>query len=72
MHYDVRILYVGHESGTRLRSTGGSREELRATYRRDGRVLAVATIGCDLESLRAEFELERRLLPKDQRVKAMR
>jgi NADPH-dependent 2,4-dienoyl-CoA reductase/sulfur reductase-like enzyme/nitrite reductase/ring-hydroxylating ferredoxin subunit len=59
-HYDASINYVGHaEKWDRVDIDGRVQEkDCRATYRRDGRVLAVATIGRDLESLRAELEFE--------------
>jgi apoptosis-inducing factor 3 len=60
MHYDVSILYVGHAEGWDKVEIDGRPEakDCRVTYRRDGKVLAVATIGRDLESLRAERDLE--------------
>lgn len=60
MHYDVPILYVGHaEKWDRVEIDGQvEARDCRVTYRRAGRVFAVATIGRDAENLRAEVELE--------------
>jgi NADPH-dependent 2,4-dienoyl-CoA reductase/sulfur reductase-like enzyme len=61
MHYDVSILYVGHaEKWDKVETLGQvEAKDCRVTYRRAGRILAVATIGRDAESLRSELELER-------------
>jgi apoptosis-inducing factor 3 len=59
-HYDVSISYVGHAARwDRIELTGNlAGNDCRATFLREGRRLAVVTIGRDLESLRAELELE--------------
>jgi NADPH-dependent 2,4-dienoyl-CoA reductase/sulfur reductase-like enzyme/nitrite reductase/ring-hydroxylating ferredoxin subunit len=59
-HYDVTIRYVGHAEHWDSVRVDGSLEALDAqvTFLRGGRPLAVATIGRDRESLRAEVTLE--------------
>jgi NADPH-dependent 2,4-dienoyl-CoA reductase/sulfur reductase-like enzyme/nitrite reductase/ring-hydroxylating ferredoxin subunit len=60
MHYDMSISYVGHAEGWDSLAVDGSIEkrDCRVAFVRSGRTLAVATIGRDLDSLRAERELE--------------
>ncbi|HEY2463719.1 MAG TPA: FAD-dependent oxidoreductase [Steroidobacteraceae bacterium] len=59
-HYDLTVNYVGHaESWDAIDIDGSlSSRDCTATYRRGGRVLAVASIARDLESLQAELDLE--------------
>jgi len=59
-HYDVTISYVGHASswnGLEIRGDLAARSAC-AIYRRDSRVVAVATIGRDRVSLEVEAALE--------------
>jgi apoptosis-inducing factor 3 len=58
--YDLTIAYVGHaERWDEIRIDGDvAARDCRVAYRRDGKTLAVATIGRDRESLLAELELE--------------
>ncbi|MDE2166750.1 MAG: FAD-dependent oxidoreductase [Alphaproteobacteria bacterium] len=60
MHYDMPILYVGHAERWNEIDIDGrtSDKNCRVTYRHDGRILAVATIGRDLECLKAELAFE--------------
>jgi 3-phenylpropionate/trans-cinnamate dioxygenase ferredoxin reductase subunit len=59
-HYDKVINYVGHaERWERVEIDGDpAAHDCAVSYWRDGRKLAVATVGRDLESLRAEVALE--------------
>jgi NADPH-dependent 2,4-dienoyl-CoA reductase/sulfur reductase-like enzyme/nitrite reductase/ring-hydroxylating ferredoxin subunit len=59
-HYDVTIRYVGHAERWDRVTVDGSLDARDASvgFMRDGRTLAVATVGRDRESLRAEVELE--------------
>jgi NADPH-dependent 2,4-dienoyl-CoA reductase/sulfur reductase-like enzyme/nitrite reductase/ring-hydroxylating ferredoxin subunit len=59
-HYDLTINYVGHaESWDAIDIDGSLRlHDCAVTYKRAGRILAVASIARDLESLKAERELE--------------
>ena len=60
-HYDVAISYVGHASSwddLEIRGNLAARDA-SAIYRRNGRVIAVATIGRDHLSLAVEAALER-------------
>ena len=59
-HYDVTINYVGHAESWDATDIEGSlsSHDCAVTYRRGGRILAVATIARDLESLEAERDLE--------------
>jgi NADPH-dependent 2,4-dienoyl-CoA reductase/sulfur reductase-like enzyme len=59
-HYDVSINYVGHAERWDEVVIDGSLEALDCSveYRRDGRTLAIATIGRDRASLEAEVRME--------------
>jgi 3-phenylpropionate/trans-cinnamate dioxygenase ferredoxin reductase subunit len=59
-HYDTSISYVGHAESWDNAEVSGSSDtrDLRVEYRKDGRRLAVATVGRDLESLEAEATFE--------------
>jgi len=59
-HYDVAINYVGHADSFDAAVIDGSlsAHDCAVSYRRRERSLAVATIGRDLQSLRAERTLE--------------
>jgi NADPH-dependent 2,4-dienoyl-CoA reductase/sulfur reductase-like enzyme/nitrite reductase/ring-hydroxylating ferredoxin subunit len=60
-HYDVSINYVGHaEKWDRVDVSGdASRHDVAIRFIREGRLLALATLFRDEESLRAEIEMER-------------
>ena len=59
-HYDLTINYVGHAESWDAIDIDGSlhSRDCTVTYRRAGRILAVASISRDLESLEAERDLE--------------
>jgi NADPH-dependent 2,4-dienoyl-CoA reductase/sulfur reductase-like enzyme/nitrite reductase/ring-hydroxylating ferredoxin subunit len=59
-HFDLTINYVGHaESWDAIDIDGSlSSRDCTVTYRRGGRILAMASISRDLKSLEAERELE--------------
>ena len=58
--FDLTINYVGHAAGADLARIDGDLEQRDCAirYERGGRLAAVATISRDLESLKAELELE--------------
>jgi apoptosis-inducing factor 3 len=60
-HYDVQISYVGHaEAWDRIDVEGEiAKKNCKLAFVRKNKTLAVATIGRDLESLRAEVAMER-------------
>ena len=60
-HYDVTIQYVGHaEHWDRISIDGApAARDCAVRYLKAGRTLALATIGRDVESLRAEIEFKR-------------
>ena len=60
-HYDVPINYVGHAEGFDEIAVDGdvAKRDCVVRYRRNGRVLAVASINRDRDSLLAEVAMER-------------
>jgi hypothetical protein len=64
-HYDVPINYVGHaERWDEVAVEGDiAARDYMVRYKRDGRVLAVASIYRDLESLQAELAMEQERAP---------
>ncbi len=61
-HYDIAINYVGHTVGwDRLETEGDAAErDFRVRFIKDGRAAATATVYRDIDSLRAEAEMEAR------------
>jgi NADPH-dependent 2,4-dienoyl-CoA reductase/sulfur reductase-like enzyme/nitrite reductase/ring-hydroxylating ferredoxin subunit len=59
-HYDISFRYVGHAEHWDAIALDGSlaAQDCAVAYRRDGRTLAVLTLGRDAASLEAEFALE--------------
>jgi NADPH-dependent 2,4-dienoyl-CoA reductase/sulfur reductase-like enzyme/nitrite reductase/ring-hydroxylating ferredoxin subunit len=59
-HYDVTIAYVGHAEGWDRIEVDGNLDahDGRVAYWKNGKRLAVATVGRDKESLLAEIEME--------------
>jgi apoptosis-inducing factor 3 len=59
-HYDLTINYVGHAETWDAVEIEGSlaARDCAVTYKRGGRILAVATVSRDLKSLKAERDLE--------------
>jgi len=59
-HYDVTIAYVGHASSWDTCEVRGDldKHDACAIYRRDGKTIAVAAIGRDLLTLKAEAAME--------------
>ena len=59
-HYDTPINYVGHAEKWDAIAIDGSlsARDFAASYTKDGRALAVVTLGRDLQSLRAELAME--------------
>jgi hypothetical protein len=59
-HYDVAINYIGHaESWDRVEIDGDiAARDCLLRYKKNGRVLAVASIARDLENLKAEKAME--------------
>jgi len=59
-HYDMTIRYIGYAESWDTVAVDGALEKRdgRVNYMRDGRRLAVATIGRDRENLQAELEME--------------
>ena len=60
-HYDASIKYVGHAERWDAVQVSGSLEsgDCSVAYKRGERTLAVATLGRDVESLKAEVQMER-------------
>ena len=61
--YDFTLGYVGHAQAFDQVEIDGTLQarDCKLTYRRDGKSLAVAVVGRDLEGLRSEVEFERTL-----------
>lgn len=60
-HFDLHIRYVGHASGEDRATVSGNLKAKDASviFRRDNKVTAVASVGRDLENLKAEVALGR-------------